>query len=331
MTRTAFIVGGTGQIGIGAAAELLRAGWQVTCSHTGRRAPQNVPADATLIVVNRQDTAAIAAAVGTVDLLIETVAFTGRDAEQLAGLAGQFGQLCVISTASVYADAAGRGLEDAEATGFPHYPIPISERQPLVPPGPTGYSSGKVELEQRLLELLRRPVTILRPCAIHGINSKHPREWWFVKRMLDGRKRIPLVFAGSTFHTSAAANIASLICTAAETPATRTLNAGDPDPPTVRQIGETMAAHLGWTGEFVEMPRDAAVGHTPWSTPSPLIVDMDAAAALGYRPAGTYAETTRQYVEWMRGIAGDWKAAFPMYAHYPSDPFDYAAEDAALV
>lgn len=331
MTRTAFIVGGTGQIGIAAAAELLRGGWQVTCSHTGRREHHNVPAGASLAVVKRQDTATLAAAIGTVDLLIDTMAFTGRDAEQLAGLSGQFGQLCVISTASVYADAAGRGLDDADAARFPHYPVPIPEAQPLVAPGPASYSSGKVELEQRLLDLLRRPVTILRPCAIHGINSKHPREWWFVKRMLDRRKRIPLLFAGSTFHTSAAANIASLIRTTAEAPATRILNAGDPDPPTVRQIGETMAAHLGWTGEFVEMPADAEIGHTPWSTPSPLIVDIDAAAALGYHPAGTYAETTRPYVEWMHGLADDWKAVFPMFAHYPSDPFDYAAEDNALV
>ena len=28
--------------------------------------------------------------------------------------------------------------------------------------------------------------------------------------------------------------------------------------------------------------------------------------------------------------AADWKTAFPMFGHNPSDPFDYAAEDAAL-
>src|SRR5690349_20990371 len=129
MSRSAFIIGGTGQIGIAAAAELLRAGWQVTCSHTGRGEPQNVPAGASLAVVKRQDTAALSAAIGTADLVIDTMAFTGKDADQLAGLSGQYGQLCVISTASVYSDGQGRSLDEAGTTGFPEYPVPIPETQ----------------------------------------------------------------------------------------------------------------------------------------------------------------------------------------------------------
>jgi nucleoside-diphosphate-sugar epimerase len=329
MPRTAFIIGGTGQIGIAAATELLAAGWQVTCSHTGRQEPQNVPAGVSLAVVKRQDTAALSAAIGAVDLLIDTMAFGGKDADQLAGLSGQYGQLSVISTASVYSDAQGRSLDEAGTTGFPEYPVPIPETHTLVQPGPETYSTGKVELENRLIDSIARPLTILRPCAIHGINSKHPREWWFVKRMLDARTRIPIQFGHSTFHTSATANIARLVRVAAEAPAMRILNAGDPNPPTVRQIGETMAAHLGWTGEFVHMPPDSSIGGTPWSTPSPLIVSMEAATAIGYQPAGSYAETTEPYVAWMKSRAADWKSAFPMFGHYPSDPFDYEAEDAA--
>jgi len=114
-------------------------------------------------------------------------------------------------------------------------------------PGPESYSSAKVELEQRLLETVTRPLAILRPCAIHGINSKHPREWWFVKRMLDGRTQIPLLFGSSSFQTSATINIAALIHAAAEAGGTHVLNAADPDAPTVRQIGETLAARLGWS------------------------------------------------------------------------------------
>lgn len=330
MTRSAFIIGGTGQIGIAAAAELLRAGWSVTCSHTGRQEPQNVPRGATLVVVKRQDTAALSATIGTVDLLIDAMAFSAKDADQLAGLSGQYGQLCVISSASVYADEQGRSLETPGTIGYPEFSGPIAESQPLVPPGPESYSSAKVEMEHRLIETATRPVNILRPCAIHGINSKHPREWWFAKRMLDGRKRIPLAFGQSTFHTSATANIAALIRAAAESPATRILNAGDPNPPTVRQIGETIAAHLGWAGEFTDVPPDSQVGSTPWSTPSPMIVSMEAAGTMGYRPAGSYSEATAPYVDWMKSRATEWKTAFPMFGHYPSDPFDYAAEDAAL-
>lgn len=326
MPRSAFIVGGTGQIGIAAATELLRAGWRVTCSHTGRRVPQNVPAGASLAVLERRDTTALSGAIGNVDLLIDTMAFSGKDADQLADLSGQFGHLCVISTGSVYADAEGRGL-DGDA---PCYPVPILETQRLLPPGPDSYSSAKVELEQRLQERVDRPLIILRPCAVHGVNSRHPREWWFLKRMLDGRERIPLVFGSSTFHTSATANIAALIAATAGLRGVHILNAADPSPPTVRGVGEAMAARIGWTGEFVELPPDSAVGQTPFSAASPIIVSMAAAAALGYRPAASYAEAIVPYVEWMKSHAADWKTAFPTFGHYPSDPFDYAAEEAAL-
>lgn len=331
MTRSAFIIGGTGQIGIATAAELLRHGWRVKLGYTGTRGAQNIPIDADPVTVDRRDTGALLAAIGTTDLLIDTMAFTARDADQLAGLASQYGRLCVISSASVYADDHGRSLETAGTIGFPDYPVPIPETQALVAPGPDSYSSNKVELEQRLLATVTRPLSILRPCAVHGINSKHPREWWLLKRMLDGRTRIPLAGDGeSIFHTSATVNIAALIRTVADASGTHILNAADPTAPTLRAIGELLAAQIGWTGEFVGVPMDSTIGQTPFSTPSPVVVSMAAAESIGYVPAGSYAETIVPYVEWMRSHAGDWQTAFPMFGKYPSDPFDYAAEQAII-
>ncbi len=332
MTSTAFIIGGTGQIGIAAAAELLRHGWDVTLAHTGRREARNVPAGAKLVAVDRRDTAALTAALGTgVDALIDAVAFNAADADQLVSLSGSYGALAVISSISVYADAEGRSLDTAGETGFPEFGGPLAETAPVIGPGPASYSRGKVALEQRLLETSTRPVSILRPGAIHGINSPHPREWWFVKRMLDGRKLIPLAGGGRTvFHTSATINIAALLRAALERPATRVLNATDPTPPTGRQIGETIAAQLGWPGEIVDAPADSEIGQTPWSVPADFIASMQAAEAIGYRPAASYAEALFPYLAWMQAHAADWRETFPVFGHYPSDPFDYAAEDAAL-
>jgi nucleoside-diphosphate-sugar epimerase len=149
--------------------------------------------------------------------------------------------------------------------------------------------------------------------------------------MLDGRTRIPLAGEGeSVFHTSATVNIAALIRSAADTGANHLLNAGDPTAPTLRAIGEIIAAQIGWTGEFIGVPLDSPIGQTPFSTPSPIIVSMAAAESIGYLPAGNYAEIIVPYVEWMRAHAADWQAAFPMFGKYPSDPFDYAAEDAMI-
>jgi hypothetical protein len=83
-----------------------------------------------------------------------------------------------------------------------------------------------------LLDHASAPITVLRPCAIHGLNSRHPRERWFVKRMLDRRPTIPLAYRGtSRFHPSAAANIAALVCVATETLGSHVLNIADPDTP----------------------------------------------------------------------------------------------------
>lgn len=331
MARSAFIIGGTGQIGIATAAELLRLGWTVRLAHTGTRGAHNVPVGADLVAVDRRDTGALLSAIGTADLLIDTMAFSGRDADQLVSLAAQYGQLCVISSASVYEDDHGRSLETAGTLGFPEYPVPIDEAQRTVAPGPESYSSAKVELEQRLLATSSRPVSILRPCAVHGVNSKHPREWWLLKRMLDGRRAIPLAADGEAiFHTSATANIATLIGAVAARSDTLVLNAADPTAPSLRAIGETLAALVGWTGEFIGVPADSAIGQTPFSTPSPVVVSMAAAEAIGYVPAGSYAEMLAPYVAWMQSHIGDWQDAFPMFRKYPSDPFDYAAEDTAL-
>jgi nucleoside-diphosphate-sugar epimerase len=333
--KSLFVIGGAGQIGLAAAHAFLRAGWRVTVAGSGRprtRAPIDLPDGVGLVEVDRRDTAALRAALGSgVDAVIDTVAFSPRDADQLAGLAGLYGSLAVISSASVYADADGRSLESAGDTGFPHFPAVIAETQPTVEPG-QGYSAGKVALERRLLETATRPLTIVRPCAIHGVGCTQPREYWFVKRMLDHRRTIPLAAGGrSVFHTTATANLAALLLAAFERPATRILNAGDPNPPDVRTIGETIAARLGWDGEFAPQDDDSPVGHTPWSAPRPLVVSMAAAEAIGYRPAGSYAETVAPFVDWLKQLAPvDWRKAFPGLAAYPSDIFDYAAEDAAL-
>lgn len=236
----------------------------------------------------------------------------------------------IISSTSVYRDERGRTPDEAKTEDdVPQMPIPIFETQPTVSPGPATYSTRKVALERTMLDGCRSILSVIRPCAIYGPHSKHPREWWFLKRMLDGRKRIPLRCERSRFQTSATANIARVITTAIDASFTGILHAGDADSPSVSEIGNVIAAEYRWDGSYEFVPLTTAVGHTPWSMQHPFLLNMDAAAALDYEPDtsyGIFGPSTCRWLERATAVA-DWRTIFPVLLGYP-ELFDYAAEDA---
>ena len=336
MARRAFVIGGTGQIGRAIGHELLADGWEVTLSHRGRRpAPDDlIRRGARLVILDRNELGALSRAVGSgADAVIDTVAFTDVHANQLLEIESSIGAVVVISSSSVYRDEAGRTLDEARTGGFPDMPLPLKEAHLTVEPGPRTYSTRKIALERRLLDHATGPVTILRPGAIHGPHSVHPREWWFVKRMLDGRKLIPLAYRGeSRFHTSATANIAALIRQTLEVPGTRILNAADPLALSVAEIAATIASHLDYRGIFVPVNDNTyppVVGSTPWSVPAPFTLDTSASLALGYRPVSTYEKASKEACDWLvKAAPSNWYEAFPVLAGYSRNLFDYAGEDA---
>jgi nucleoside-diphosphate-sugar epimerase len=278
------------------------------------------------VQVDRNVPGELEAALGDgVDVLVDIVAFTREHGEQLNALAGRLGSAVVISSASVYIDDDGRTFDEATSVEtFPRYPVPIPETQATVAPSDETYSTQKAALEQMLLD---GPLdaTILRPCAIHGPGSEMPRELFFVKRVLEGRRKVVLVSNGeSCFHTTSVDNLAELIRLAAEQPGTRVLNAADPDPPTVREIGLAVAPEL----EQVPIPESGYERRevsNPWAVPFPLIVDMSRAEReLDYRPVTTYANAVRETAAWLAAEPPD------ISGTYLERYFDYAAEDSVL-
>jgi nucleoside-diphosphate-sugar epimerase len=326
------IIGGTGQIGRAVARNLLEHGWRVTLAQRSSDGlPEDLAEQTTLTAVDREQPGALGAAIGSgFDAVIDTIAFTEDHARQLLQIGPNIGGFVVISSGSVYRDSNGRTLDGASQTGFPQFPIPISEDQPTVDPGPNTYSTRKAAMEQTLLQQSRSPVTILRPGAIYGDGSRHPREWWFVKRIRDGRRRVPLAFGGeSRFHTSSTANIAELCRLALDQPGTRVLNAVDPTAPTVAEIGLAIAAvyEVNLDLVYLEGPPRAGVGSHPWCIPSPIVMDMACSHALGYRPVIHYQEAVADACR-SAERAADAGATFP---NYINALFDYAAEDLFFV
>lgn len=340
MSRHAIVVGSTGQIGRAAVESLLDDGWSVTAVHRGSTAAPSGWARRGVDerLADRADLAGVLRATGGADVLLDSIAYDDADARLLLGLAGDVGSLIVVSSASVYADDAGRTLD--EATGpddFPRFAGPVPETQATVAPGPATYSTQKVLLESTLLDDARLPVTVLRPCAIHGPGSTSPREVWPLLRALERRPRVPLSHGGrSRFHTSSAANLGELVRLAAGRPGSRILNAGDPEPLSVADIVRAVSATVGHDPELVPLDgaSESRVGRTPWSVPRPFLVAMTAAATeLGYAPVATYAEAVEWTSAWLRSRLAEkpWREAFPLLAQFYGDAMDdYAAEDELL-
>lgn len=337
MTKAVMVVGATGQIGRATVRRFAEAGWRVTAVSRSLR-PEAAWAPELGVetrLLDRAEDGALAAALGDgQDVLVDCVAYDAAHARQLGELGDRVGSAVLISSAAVYVDADGHGF-DTQDEHFPAYPVPMGEDQPTVAVGDTTYANRKAALEEALLADDRLPVTVLRPGAITGPGSPLPREWFFVKRVLDGRTTRLMPYRGeSRFQTSAAVNLAELALRAAERPGNRVFNAADPDAPTVLEIAAAVDAHFGFKGEdvLVDGMPDDDLGATPWSVPAPMVLDMARAAAeLDYRPVVDYAGSLPDYLDWMVATARgrDWQEAFPTLPRALGErPFDYAAEDA---
>ena len=321
MPGTVAIVG-AGQIGFAAAKAFIAEGWSVRVLARSKPAWPMGEARFESYIAGSDKTP-------SADVVLDTIAFDATDIARYDP--GSIGRLIAISSASVYCDAEGRTLDEANGNGFPLFNAPRSEVDPTVTPGPATYSTRKIAMEQTAKEKFGERATILRPCAIHGPWSRHPREWWFVKRFLDGRSRIPLAHPhASRFQTTSVDLIGRFAVGAADRELGGIFNLADSDAPDVGEIGRTLASRCCTPVEFVDLGNlDGLVGQTPWSVPRPFIISGEKAVAAAELEPQTYAESVSPAVDWLvKTSPVDWQAAFPHLARYSWDLFDYAAEDA---
>jgi nucleoside-diphosphate-sugar epimerase len=354
--RRALIIGGTGLIGRAVARRLLAAGWQVDL--TGRD-PAHMPASlsaagAQFIAADRSDATQLAVAGDGADLIADCLCYTAADAAGLAALARAANSTVMISSNAVYVDAAGHHTNSDTP---PHFGGPVREDQPTIAPSAgsdyrsrEGYGACKVAAENVLLDS-GAPVTVLRPGKVHGPWAARPREWVFVKRVLDRRPAVFLAWRGAgVAQTVAADNVAALIETVADKPGRRILNSADPDAPSGLEIARTIAGLLGhsWEEILLGAPAnsastahsatsantgDPALGRHPWDTRFPIVLDMTAALNLGYVPVGNFATTVAAEVDWLISAAAGHEGHRALA--WLSDPYfdsflDYGREDRYL-
>ena len=319
------------------ATDFADAGWEVI--GTGRRVsrlPQLHARGVEFVRSDRQAPDELAKVLrrGT-DVIIDCLCYTAEHARQLLRCRGLFGSAIVLSSKAVYCDERGRHSNSDDP---PQFDGPVGERQCVLEPdysgaydGREGYGANKVAAERTLLDA-DEPISILRPSRIHGPGAARPREWFVVKRLLEGRTSIPLAHGGRTGnHPTAAANLARLARTCADQPGRRVLNAADPDHPRARDIVEAIATACGRSVDIIGLDEQAppGVGWTPWSTWPPLFLDTSAATALGYIPTGTYAETVTVAVEELCSLPPEQQVQLTGDPYF-RDRFDYDLDDVAL-
>lgn len=339
MARRAVILGGTGQIGRAIGERLLRHGWAVdlVARHAdGMPAALRAMGGRFVEADRRQEDALRRALAGGADLVVDCVCFGADDAAALLNVCRDVTTFVVMSSASVYADAHGRSLDTSTGPDdFPVLPVPVAEAQSTIAPGTEGYSPRKVAMERMLLDAGLN-VTVVRPAAIHGAGSAFPREWHFVKRALDRRPAVILATEGrARFQTTTADNLASLVEAVAELPGARVLNCGDPASPSALEISRAIAEAMGHVRIEVLLPGppiSVGVGKSPWQAPHPVVLDMSAAAKLGYEPVTTYARAVPATCRWLVEVTRDrdWREVLPQAAGYLAPMLDYDAEDAYL-
>ncbi|MFI5085214.1 MAG: NAD-dependent epimerase/dehydratase family protein [Actinomycetales bacterium] len=269
---------------------------------------------------------------GGADLLVDAACYTAADATALLPHLAAVGSTVMLSSKAVYVDAAGNHVNSDVR---PRFEAPVKETDPTMKPGNgnyasrAGYGANKVAAEHVLLDS-GAPVSVIRPSKVHGAGAGNPREWIFVKRVLDRRPAVFLAHGGlGGDHTTAAVNTAALIEMVAALPGRRIVNSADPDAPNGREIARAVADYLGhdWDEILLGDDADPDLGAHPWDFTPPLVLDTTASRALGYEPAGTFAETIPAEIDWL--------LASPAHRPAADDPFfgrltDYRAEDAYL-
>lgn len=344
MSQRALIIGGNGQVGRVVAAGLRDDGWSVTVLHRGN-GPVARDQDIETLAADRNDDAAMATLLARgFDVVVDLVAFHAGHAAQLVRNAANLGSVVMLSSAAVYVDPEGRSLQavhdDASA---PRFGGPVPETAATVSPDDVTYAGRKRAAELALLAS-SLPTTVVRPAGIHGVNSPQPREWFYVKRVLDRRQRVVLGFGGhASLHPVSTGNLSALMRLTAARPGHRILNAGDPGQPDEAEIASSLAAALGWSFEIVRVAGAPPVA-SPWSLPEPFFLDLHAAEReLGYVAPEPYRQAAAivapdlvaehragRLLPRLSSRFGPPELGCQTFIGGGAAPFDYAAEERAL-
>ncbi|MBN9541755.1 MAG: epimerase [Alphaproteobacteria bacterium] len=323
--KRALVVGGTGPTGPFIVNGLRQRGYGVTIFHRGTHEIPEIPDDVEHIHGDPHFAETIEAALvgGTFDLV---VASYGRLRLLAAALKGRAGQFIGIGGYAAY-----RGWVDPYRLEPPGMTSPVPEEAPVVATEQEQSFAWKIAQSEQAVFAAHPTATVFRYPYVYGPYQVRPREWSFMRRLLEGRREIILPHYGLSLSTHGwAGNLGHAVLLAADQPeiaAGKVYNCGDLEQLTLAQVVQTIAATLGREVEIIPVSYEVAGPHRArvLSPQGHQLLDLTRIRTeLGYRDLLGVREALARTVDWYlahppeRG--GDIERAL-------GDTFDYAAED----
>lgn len=331
MEKTALVIGGTGPTGPPIIAGLQERGYRVVMLHSGKHeVPEVGPDKLEHIHAQVHFAESLEAAIGgrEFDLVVATY---GRLRLLPAALKGRTERLITV--------------------GGTIYEMPYSRPASEDSPRDLGHKiyTKIVEAEQELMQAHHDGIfslTHLRYPNLYGPRQLAPREWSVIRRLRDGRRRLPVLDAGLTLESrSYVGNAAHAVLLTVDNPevsAGQFYSVVDEYTPSDADRIQAIAKVMGVEVELVSFPPN--LGKPAWywgigrslrwgqdGTPPPTehqIIDMSKAKRdLGYSDLVDFPEAIEKTVAW---YLENPPAPGGEEERQLDDHFDYGAEDAFL-
>jgi len=323
---TALLIGGTGPTGPHILRALEAKGLTVTIVHSGRHELDEV-AHVEHLHTDVRSGRAVLDAIGdrTFDAAVVTYGRLREIAEVLEGRVGQF--------VSIGGAPAYRGFFDPDRFEPAGMPVPTGEDGPTST-GDDDAKSDRIRRTEQALFAHHPSATHFRYPYVYGPRQPVPREWYFVRRLRDGRRRIVVPDGGLTLATYGyAENLAHGVALAVgnDRAAGEIFNLGDREALTLAQVGAICADALGHDVDLVSIPWDLAPCTRPLvgqhRTTHRVLDIAKAVHLLGYDDVVPARAALARAARWLNehppGPGG-------IEEQVLEDPFDYHAEDLLL-
>lgn len=312
------VLGGTRFIGRAITLDLAAAGHDVTVFHRGQTEPEEL-ASVGHVHVDRKDLGEAYADLSSYDAFVDTMAFSTGNTQPVLDALPEGRRLLVLSSVDVYAAYASVN------TGAVTEPVPDDETGPVRSerypyrgqiPGMDDYE--KLDVEELYLA---RGATVCRLPMVYGEHDGQRREWFILRRVHAGRKRIPFGTGTWVSTRGYVGDIAAGVRLALESADAvgEVFNLGERRSPSVALWARMILDAAGSDAELVTVPDDA------------LPEDLDISAAI---PQHLLCDSSKA-----RRVLG-WTETDPMdalrrsvawhLAHPPDDDGDFSADDEAL-